>query len=98
MNILTNLHIVEPSEDNFKKIANDALKGLYDYFFINFMRPVSPEQLDQLAIEMVKANSAHKICRLSFSHLAYQAISHNFYTFPGGKENFKALYSGRENL
>lgn len=46
MNILTNLHIVEPSEDNFKKIANDALKGLYDYFFINFMRPVSPEQLD----------------------------------------------------
>eukprot|EP00347_Sterkiella_histriomuscorum_P002792 403366783 len=90
--------LYEPSEENFKKIANDALNGLYDYFFINFMKPVQPEQLDQFAIEMVKANSAHKICRLSFSHLAYQAISQSLYTFPNGKDNFKAIFTGRENL
>ena len=33
--------IAEPREEMFKKIAEDALNGTYDYQFINFMKPVS---------------------------------------------------------
>ena len=62
------------------------------------MRPVSSSQLEQLAIEMIKANSAHKICKVGFSYLSYQAINSNFFTFPNSKENFKAILSGRDAL
>ena len=31
------------SDTAFKKIAEDAMNGVYDYFFINFMKPVTPE-------------------------------------------------------
>jgi hypothetical protein len=34
--------LVESTQQTFKKIAEDALNGLYDYFFINFMKPISP--------------------------------------------------------
>ncbi len=30
--------------------------GLYDYFFINFMKTVTPEQIDAFAYEMAKTN------------------------------------------
>ena len=50
--------------NTFKKLAQDAMSNLYDYFFVNFMRPISNEQLDQFAYEMAKTNATHKICRV----------------------------------
>jgi hypothetical protein len=40
----------------FKKIADDAINAVYDYFFINFMKPVTPQQIDDFALEMAKTN------------------------------------------
>ena len=34
-------YLVEPKEENFKRIAEDALNGIYDYFFINFTKQVT---------------------------------------------------------
>lgn len=39
-----------------KKIAADAMNGLYDYFFINIIKTVQPEQIDAFAYEMAKTN------------------------------------------
>ena len=52
------------NESVLKKIAEDAMNNIYDYFFINFMKPVTAEQIDQFAYEVAKTNSAHKICRV----------------------------------
>lgn len=40
------------------------MSQVYDYFFINFARPISSEQVDRFAIEMAKTNAAYKICRV----------------------------------
>ena len=34
-------YLIEPKEENFKKIADDLLNGIYDYAFINFTQNVS---------------------------------------------------------
>jgi hypothetical protein len=46
----------ELNEAAIKKIAEDAMNGLYDYFFINVVKSVQPEQIDAFAYEMAKTN------------------------------------------
>jgi len=36
------IYFVEPTLENFKQIATDATKSLYDYFIVNFCKPVTP--------------------------------------------------------
>ena len=47
---------------------------------------------------MAKTNQAYKICRVQSHYLGYQVIGPNFYVFPNGKENFRSLYSGNEDV
>jgi hypothetical protein len=35
--------ISDISVSTFKKLAQDAMNGTYDYMFINFMRPITSE-------------------------------------------------------
>lgn len=74
--------IYEPSIANFKKIAQDAMNGTYDYMFINFLKPIASEQLDQFAYEMAKTNATHKICRVQAHFMNYQVIAPNLFTLP----------------
>lgn len=46
---------------------------------------------------MSKTNTAHKICKVMSHHLNYQVISPNFFVIPHGKNNFRSLYSGKED-
>ena len=74
------------------------MNGVYDYFFINFMKPITKEQLDSFAFEMAKANAAHKICKVQSHFLNFQVISQNLFVIPNGKDNFKCLSSQKEAL
>ena len=46
----------ELNEAAIKKIAEDAMNGLYYYLFINVVKSVQPEQIDAFAYEMAKTN------------------------------------------
>ena len=69
---------------------------IYDYFFINFTRPISSEQVDRFAIEMAKTSSGHKVCKVQAHYLNYQVISQNFFFIPPSQDNFKAFYTDKE--
>jgi hypothetical protein len=43
------IYFVEPTEPNFKQIAQDASKSLYDYIIVNFSTPLATTQLDLFA-------------------------------------------------
>ena len=90
--IFLNLYIDELNESAIKKLSEDAMNGLYDYFFVNLMKNPSPEQIDAFAYEMAKTNQAHKICRVQAHYLNYQVINSNMFVVPGGQGNFKAMY------
>lgn len=92
------IYVVEPTEENFQKIAEDAMSGIYDYFFVNFTRQVTREQLDSFAMEITKANAVHKICKVGYNHLNYHVVSQNLFEIPNGKNNFKHLYQGKESM
>ena len=35
------VYLIEPTTENFKKLAADANKNLYDFFLISFTKPLS---------------------------------------------------------
>lgn len=39
------VYLIEPKEENFKRVAEDATNNIYDFFFITFTRQISPEAL-----------------------------------------------------
>lgn len=89
------VYLVEPTEDNFRLIAQDCQRSLYDYIFINFVREVKEHDLDKLAYEIAKTNQAHKVCRVAYEHLgSYQVINRDFFTFFGQAANFAQLHKG----
>lgn len=83
----------EASVANFRRIAQDAMSGLYDYMFINFMRPISGEQLDQFAYELAKTNATHKICKVQAHFLNYQVIAPNLFILPEYTPSYSQVYS-----
>ena len=50
------VYLVEPTEENFKQIADDGCRKLYDYFIITFTRPISPSGMEKFAGMMLKTN------------------------------------------
>ena len=72
---------------------------MYDYFIIAFSRPINGQLMEQFASELVKANQANKVLRVTNEYLgAYQVVTPDFFVLPGGVDNFKTLlyYPGED--
>lgn len=90
------IYLLAPTAENFRLIADDLQKSLYDLCFIYFVEETTEQQLDQLAIEVTKTNQAHKICRVAQEHLgAFQVVNSDFFTLFNQKQNFVDLYTNR---
>lgn len=48
------VYFIEPTEENFQKIAEDCENQLYDKMNINFISPVSDDALEQLAVQVAQ--------------------------------------------
>ena len=80
------IYLIEPTTENFKKLAADANKNLYDFLLISFTRPLSQGQMENFAAELVKVNVTHKVLRVTQEYLGgYQVISPDFFVLPGGQ-------------
>ena len=79
-----------------KLVANDCQKGMYDFVFVNFVREANDSDIDNFAIQITKANAAHKICRVAFEHVgSFQTISKDFFSLYNQKSNFLDLYQNK---
>ena len=63
------IYLVQPTIENFKAIAADCQKGLYDFVFVYFSRSLSDSDLEKFAIEMTRVNGAERIARVAYEHL-----------------------------
>ena len=86
------VYLVEPTLANFKQIAQDGVRNLYDYFIVAFSKPISASLMEQFAQELVRTNQVNKILRVTTEYLgAFQVITPDFFVLPGGEGNFKTL-------
>ena len=93
------VYLIEPTSENFKRIAQDATKNLYDFFLISFTKPMSQGQIDNFAAELVKVNVTHKVLRVTHEYLGgYQVISPDFFVLPGGESNFSTLSYTKDDV
>lgn len=92
------VYLVEPTPANFKQIAQDGVRNLYDYFIVAFSRPITAPLMEEFAQTLVKANQANKVLRVTNEYLgAFQVITPDFFVLPGGASNFQTLaYSPKD--
>ena len=43
------VYLVEPTSANFKQIAQDGVRNLYDYFIVAFSRPITAPLMEEFA-------------------------------------------------
>ena len=93
------IYLIEPTAENFKRIAQDANKNLYDFLMISFTRPMSQGQMENFAAELVKVNVTHKVLRVTQEYLGgYQVVSPDFFVLPGGESNFSTLSYTKDDV
>jgi hypothetical protein len=57
---------VEPTDENIDMIIEDARKGLYDSFYLNFISFLPEDKLERLASKAVEFNCFDKFAKVFF--------------------------------
>jgi hypothetical protein len=65
------IYLVEPTEENIEYIVQDAERGLYDFIFFAFTKPVPNSMLENLALKLVKFNAADKVMKVQENYLSF---------------------------
>lgn len=58
------IYFCMPSEENLGRISQDFLKGLYDFYHLNFITAVSRQKLEDLALAALEANVVMNISKV----------------------------------
>ena len=78
---LATLYLVEPCQETYKKISQDARQKLYDIMIVLFTKP--PTDLQAFVQEMQGSGQAHRVIEVQCCFVGgYQVITPNFFTWP----------------
>jgi hypothetical protein len=74
------IYLVQPNEENLKKITEDFAKDLYDNVYLEFTFPIKKDSLERLALNLVKYNCMHKIKQVMQHHINFVCLGYDFFT------------------
>ena len=74
------IYLVEPNEENIRRIIEDAEKSLYDFIFFSFTKPINNSLLENLALNFSKLNVAEKVMKLQENYLSFFWHTPNWFT------------------
>jgi hypothetical protein len=58
------VYFVEPTEEVVSRIVEDATRGVYDAFYLNFSSHISREMMEKLATGLVEGNAAGRVVQV----------------------------------
>lgn len=81
--------------ENYRRIAEDGMKGLYDYLYVSFISDNGGDEgINRFAEEMLRVGAANRVCKVFQNHIIYQTITPGFFNLLNGRNNFKSLQRG----
>lgn len=74
------IYLVQPTQANVDRIAQDAASGLYDVMHLNFTSTLPPKHMEALATAAVKAGCVQRIGKLFDQHLSFVALEPSMFS------------------
>lgn len=74
------VYLVQPSQQNIERIAQDACSGLYDVMHLNFTTTLPTRFMEQLATAAVKGGGVNRIGKLFDQYLSFIALESNLFS------------------
>lgn len=74
------IYFVRPTEQNVKRIVEDAGKGVYDKFHLNFTSSIPRVLLEDLAAGTLKGDSLHRIARVHDQFMEFISLENDLFS------------------
>lgn len=68
------VYFVMPTDENIMRICQDFRNNLYDYYYLNFIAPISRAKLEELATVALQSNCAASISKIYDQYLNFISI------------------------
>eukprot|EP00419_Tripos_fusus_P027936 CAMPEP_0172699902 /NCGR_PEP_ID=MMETSP1074-20121228/30512_1 /TAXON_ID=2916 /ORGANISM="Ceratium fusus, Strain PA161109" /LENGTH=222 /DNA_ID=CAMNT_0013521181 /DNA_START=157 /DNA_END=822 /DNA_ORIENTATION=+ len=74
------VYFVQPTPENVARIVKDVEKGFYPNIYVNFGSTAPRNLLEQLAKEVIKSGTAHKVAGIFDRYLSFTSLSPTLFT------------------
>lgn len=68
------VYFVMPTDENIMRICQDFRNHLYDYYYLNFIAPISRTKLEELATVALQTNCSSNISKVMDQYLNYISL------------------------
>ena len=74
------VYFVMPTEENIMRICQDFRNHLYDYYYLNFIAPISRTKLEELATVALQSNCASNISKIYDQYLNFISLEDDVFS------------------
>ena len=94
------IYFILPTKRNIEILINDIRKNLYDKFYINFISPISKDDLREFARRLATETDGSSIAKISDAYLDFLSYEEGrFELFENDQDSlFKSLYGRTQQL
>lgn len=87
------VYFVMPTEENIMRICQDFRNNLYDFYYLNFVAPISRAKLEELATVALQSNCATSIKKVYDQYLNFISIEDDLFILKHSDYNSISFYS-----
>lgn len=74
------VYFVMPTDENIMRICQDFRNNLYDYYYLNFIAPISRTKLEELASVALQTNCSSNVSKVYDQHLNFISLEDDVFT------------------
>lgn len=87
------VYFVLPTDENLGRIGQDLQNNLYDYYHLNFISPISRQQLEDLAKYALQANCVPQIQKVYDQYLNFISLEDDMFILRQQSQDALSYYS-----
>lgn len=87
------IYFCSPTEENLGRISQDFQNGLYDIYHLNFISPVSRQQLENLALASLQSNCVANIHKVYDQYLNFITLEDDMFILRHQNSESLSYYS-----
>eukprot|EP00965_Chrysotila_dentata_P255659 6212301-Pleurochrysis_carterae.AAC.3 len=74
------VYLVQPTESNVRRIAEDCAAGLYDAFHLNFTPAIPRTLLEMLAVQTLESETVASVASVTDRYLNFSSLENDFFS------------------
>lgn len=87
------VYFVIPNDENIMRICQDFRNHLYDYYYLNFISPISRAKLEELATAALQSNSVTNISKVYDQYLNFISLEDDVFVLKHSDRDKISFYA-----